>query len=301
MRFFIIPVMMLVSAFWQQAQAALTETNADPELQRLTAILDKAEGQTDMNLASFRISGYWDAKLESLQTRISKKLDAGGQRKFGETIGVWERYRTEEVQFEASFYEGGSIQPLIANQAYSAITEDRVVELDSAWFDLTNGSDAESVCTTTNDDQNAEDPIMQVVSTDFHFHSKRLFAELEYYAARHSTFETNHFYVGATELSGTNLVRGLVYWEEPRVLMEYGEPNDSSLKDTETHAWRGIHLKLGRDTVDIPEDMNGSTYTTREFANWMDDCIWEGEAFRITLHQATNAFPNVDHTKADND
>jgi hypothetical protein len=84
-------------------------------------------------------------------------------------------------------------------------------------------------------------------------------------------------------------------------MMEYKEPNDNAPKGAESLAWKGFHLKLDRDTADTPGDMNESTYTSDQWVDWMEECVYDGESFVVTLNQATNAFPNVDHAKADND
>jgi hypothetical protein len=291
--------MILASALWQQAQAGLAETNADPELQRFTAALDKADTQYDMNMASFQIGVYWEAKLTEIEKRISKTLDAGQQKQFARSMGLWRLYRTQEVQFQAGFYEGGSIQPFIANETYAGITESRVEDLESLWTLWAEEGSTNDATSSSNDDQNVDDTVVQVTASDFH--SKQLVSELEFYVAHSSTFETNHFYVGATELNGTNLVRALVYWNEPRIMMEYKEPNDNAPKGAESLAWKGFHLKLDRDTADTPGDMNESTYTSDQWVDWMEECVYDGESFVVTLNQATNAFPNVDHAKADND
>jgi Lysozyme inhibitor LprI len=297
-RFFIPLVILLAFLLCQQAQAEWVETNADPELQRMTVALDQATSQADMNLASFQIGVYWEAKLAELEKRISKTLDAKQQKQFARSMGLWRLYRTQEIQFQSGFYEGGSIQPFIANETYAGITEDRVNDLDSLWTQMASEG-ATNGATSTNDDQDVDDTVVQVTLLDFH--SKRLLSELEFYVARYSTFETNHFYVGATELNGTNLVKALVYWNEPRILMEYREPNNNAQKGAESFPWRGFHLKLGRDTADIPEDMNGSTYTSDQWVEWMEECVYNGKPFVVTLNKATNAFPNADRTKADDD
>ena len=45
----------------------------------------------------------------------------------------------QEVQFRSDFFAGGSIQPLIANDIYSQITEHRVAELQSILTDALEG------------------------------------------------------------------------------------------------------------------------------------------------------------------
>jgi len=112
-----------------------TGLTSEAELRRLTAAFGAAESQNDMNLASKNISGFWDAKLASVEKRIEDKLDEQQQKQFSESSGLWRRYRTDEVRFHVDFFSGGSIQPLIANESYSQITQHRVAELEAILVD----------------------------------------------------------------------------------------------------------------------------------------------------------------------
>ena len=149
--------------------------------------------------------------------------------------------------------------------------------------------------------RSADSGIMHVLASDFR--SPRVERELKFYVANYSTHATNHFYVGATKLDRGQLVTALVYWKEPRILMNYGELTDDAPEGSENFAWQGHHLKLGRDTVDTPQDGYGSTYlvTHRQWVDWMEQCISKGKLYVVTLDAATNAFPNTDRAKADDE
>ena len=123
----------------QQAPRHATEVTPDPESQRLTAALHVAKTQTDMNLASKKISEFWDAKLASVEKRVEQKLDNEEQKRFSESKERWRNYRMQEVQFRSDFFTGGSIQPLIANESYSQITEHRVAESESILVEALGG------------------------------------------------------------------------------------------------------------------------------------------------------------------
>jgi hypothetical protein len=144
----------------------------------------------------------------------------------------------------------------------------------------------------------ANDGVTHVIVTDFH--SSKIERELKFYVANFSTHATNHFYVAATKLDRSQLVTALVYWKEPRILMNYTELDDDAPM---SFAWQGSHLKLDRDTVDTPEDIAGSTYlvTHRDWVDSMEQCISKGKLYVITLDEATNLFPNTDRAKADNE
>ena len=85
--------------------------------------------------------------------------------------------------------------------------------------------------------------------------------------------------------------------------MEYTELADDAPEGTEIFAWQGNHLKLGRDTVEMPEDIAGSTYleTDRQWVDWMEQCVQKGRPRLVTLNEATNLFPNPDRKQADNE
>ena len=116
-----------------------TAVAPDPELRRLTAALDAADTQTDMNLASKQIADFWDAKLGILEKQISQKLDGEERKRFSDSKERWHSYRAQEVRFRSSFFDGGSIQPLMANMSYSEITEHRVDEMESFFADALKG------------------------------------------------------------------------------------------------------------------------------------------------------------------
>jgi len=149
--------------------------------------------------------------------------------------------------------------------------------------------------------RNPDNGIMHVVDSDFR--SQKIDRELKFYVANFSTHATNHFFIGATKLDHGQLVTALVYWKEPRILMDYGELTDDTPEGAEIFAWRGHHLKLGRDTVDTLKDGYGSTYleTHRQWVDWMEQCISKGKPYVITLDEATNLFPNTDRVQADNE
>ena len=52
----------------------------------------------------------------------------------------------------------------------------------------------------------------------------------------------------------------------------------------------------------VSDAINGSTYleTHRQRVDWMEECIYEGREYVVTLNQATNAFPNI-RTNPDDD
>src|SRR6266536_6432546 len=124
----------LLVALTAQAGAA-----SDAELRRLTSNLESAKTQPDMNLASKKLADFWDSKLIAIEGRIEGRLDGKEGKEFADSKKRWRSHRSSEVAFRSGFFAGGSIQPLIANAAYSQITEHRVVELESLFRDALTG------------------------------------------------------------------------------------------------------------------------------------------------------------------
>ena len=123
------------------ALAVQASSPSDAELQRLTANLESAKTQADMNLASRRLSGFWDARLTDIEDKVEGKLGSRERKRFVDSKRRWRSYRSKEVAFRAGFIDGGSIQPLIANGAYSQITEHRVSELGSLFMEALDGAE----------------------------------------------------------------------------------------------------------------------------------------------------------------
>lgn len=101
----------------------------DAKLRELEARLDSAQSQTDMNIASGKIAEYLDKKLIEKEAEIAKDLDPEGVRLFTEAAKLWRDYRLAQVLFEGDLYRGGTIRPLIHNQTFSRLTQERLSAL----------------------------------------------------------------------------------------------------------------------------------------------------------------------------
>jgi uncharacterized protein YecT (DUF1311 family) len=112
---------------------------SDSELHRLNTALKEAMTQADMNVASKKIGDFWDAKLVLIERQIETKLDHRQLKSFSKSKRRWQSYRSQEVKFLASFAEGGSIQPLVANTSYSQLTAHRVMELKGLFGESLEG------------------------------------------------------------------------------------------------------------------------------------------------------------------
>ncbi len=104
----------------------------EAELARLQHALEEANSQADMNMASRDLAEYWDRALEREEARVLKDCDEEQARLFKKAQKLWREFRDAEVKFQGDSYRGGSIQPLIHNTAYAALTKQRVKELQSS-------------------------------------------------------------------------------------------------------------------------------------------------------------------------
>ena len=111
----------------------------DPELQRLTANLQNAKTQTEMNLASEKLAQFWNARLTAIEAKIEGRLSIRERNRFADSKERWRSYRATEVSLRAGLYEDGSMRPLLLNAAYTQITEHRVSELESLFRDALAG------------------------------------------------------------------------------------------------------------------------------------------------------------------
>lgn len=110
---------------------AQVSAGSDVELHQRTSKLEAAMTQAEMNNASGKLAEFWEQKLKAIEQKIEAKLNKKERKQFAKSRQRWRSYRTGEVAFRARFFEGGSIQPLIANTAYYEITEHRVSDLES--------------------------------------------------------------------------------------------------------------------------------------------------------------------------
>lgn len=125
----------LIPAACLFAVISAASAGPDDELKRLTLNLQAAETQAEMNLASNKLAEFWDARLSAIEGTIEGRLDDRERKQFEESKTRWRSYRAGEVTFRASFFDTGTMQPLIANTAYSQLTEHRVSELESLYTD----------------------------------------------------------------------------------------------------------------------------------------------------------------------
>ncbi|MEN9370908.1 MAG: hypothetical protein RI952_1773 [Bacteroidota bacterium] len=91
-----------------------------------------AQTQAEMNQTAAQ--GYYkaDAELNKVYKVLMSKLDEKGKASLIKAENDWIKYRDSHCNFEASFYEGGSMQPMIYSGCLESVTMDRIKELKEA-------------------------------------------------------------------------------------------------------------------------------------------------------------------------
>jgi uncharacterized protein YecT (DUF1311 family) len=91
-----------------------------------------SQTQAEMNQTSAQ--GYYkaDAELNKVYKILMSKLDEKGKALLIKAENDWLKYRDSHCKFEASFYEGGSMQPMIYSGCLESVTMDRIKELKEA-------------------------------------------------------------------------------------------------------------------------------------------------------------------------
>ncbi|MFM7015041.1 MAG: lysozyme inhibitor LprI family protein [Bacteroidota bacterium] len=98
----------------------------------LVANIANAQTQAEMNQTAAQ--GYYkaDTELNKVYKLLMSKLDENGKNLLIKAENDWIKYRDSHCKFEASFYEGGSMQPMIYSGCLESLTADRIKELKEA-------------------------------------------------------------------------------------------------------------------------------------------------------------------------
>lgn len=107
----------------------LSACSQDLKLKRLEAELTSAKNQGEMNVKSHELTIHMKEKLKKLEERIAGSLESSELALFKKSVAAWRSYFDVEVDLEASWYEGGTIQPLMANSAAIRLIEERMKAL----------------------------------------------------------------------------------------------------------------------------------------------------------------------------
>jgi len=112
------------------ALCLLSACSPDSKLKRLESELTSARNQRELNVKSHELKCYLDEELKGLEERIEKGLGGTELELFQKSTAAWRAYLDLEVAFEASWYEGGTIQPLMANASAIRLIEERMKALN---------------------------------------------------------------------------------------------------------------------------------------------------------------------------
>jgi uncharacterized protein YecT (DUF1311 family) len=97
----------------------------------LFIIVNRTYSQTQAEMNKAAAQGYYkaDAELNKVYKALLSKLDENGKPLLVKAENDWIKYRESHCKLEASFYEGGSMQPMIYSSCLESVTMDRIKQL----------------------------------------------------------------------------------------------------------------------------------------------------------------------------
>lgn len=89
------------------------------------------QSQAEMNMCAAKRFKAADAELNKVYNQLVSKLgdDAGQLAKLKAAEVSWLKYRDDNCDYEASFFDGGSMKPLIYSSCMGRMTKARTAEL----------------------------------------------------------------------------------------------------------------------------------------------------------------------------
>lgn len=119
----LLSAMLSCAALSAAAAAAQTRQPADP--------CRDPQSQAEMNMCAAKRFKAADAELNRVYNRLVSKLgdDAGQLAKLKAAETSWLKYRDDNCDYEDSFFEGGSMRPLIYSSCMERMTKARTAEL----------------------------------------------------------------------------------------------------------------------------------------------------------------------------
>lgn len=85
--------------------------------------------QAEMNICARNEFKAADIVLNRVYNQLMSKLDDTGKVKLKEAQGAWLKYRDADCDYEASLFEGGSMQPMVLSSCFARVTRARTAEL----------------------------------------------------------------------------------------------------------------------------------------------------------------------------
>ena len=90
---------------------------------------DDARTQLDMNICADKQFKIADAELNRVYNQLASKLEEDKRAKLKAAEVSWLKYRDSNCDYEASVYEGGSMQPMTYSFCLERMTKSRTTEL----------------------------------------------------------------------------------------------------------------------------------------------------------------------------
>ena len=92
-----------------------------------------SDSQTELNQAAYQQYQNADAALNTAYARLMSVLSPARRQQLKLVQRAWLKYRDAHAEFQASPYQGGSIQSLIYSQALIELTEHRTNQLNALY------------------------------------------------------------------------------------------------------------------------------------------------------------------------
>jgi uncharacterized protein YecT (DUF1311 family) len=117
----LLAVMLSCAALASAAAAARTRQADDP--------CRDPQSQAEMNMCAAKRFKAADAELNRVYNRLTSMLEGDNLARLKAAEVSWIKYRDDNCGYEAGFFEGGSMRPLILSSCLERMTKARTAEL----------------------------------------------------------------------------------------------------------------------------------------------------------------------------
>lgn len=87
------------------------------------------QSQAEMNMCAAKRFKAADAELNRVYNRLASMLEGDNLARLKAAEVSWIKYRDDNCGYEAGFFEGGSMRPLILSSCFERVTKARTAEL----------------------------------------------------------------------------------------------------------------------------------------------------------------------------
>ena len=99
--------------------------------------------QTDMNICFANEAKHTRQLLDALIQELNANLDPQQRKELASVQAIWVKYRRVHCDWQAAFFDGGSVQPTMRSACDQALTRERIDELKT---DLCEGAGMTGEC-----------------------------------------------------------------------------------------------------------------------------------------------------------